>query len=173
MTSQTQPAASVLVTTANSYFQTFKALDLGSIPLILSDNYKHECAPASLNPPAPFTRDTFTAHLKRLKGALRGFPVHPKQTWPNPSLRQVVIWADSLTEFHQDITNSDNKEDWSFRGEYIFVLTMDEGGERVEHVLEFLDSQKTQEIRALLRKAFKKREELDGTKDHANGGWEM
>ncbi|RMJ20696.1 hypothetical protein PHISP_08434, partial [Aspergillus sp. HF37] len=41
-------------------------------------------------------------------------------------------------------------EEWCYRGEYIFVLTLDEKRERVERVLEFVDIKGTERLRELM-----------------------
>ncbi|KPM42170.1 hypothetical protein AK830_g4376 [Neonectria ditissima] len=154
--------------------QVFTTLDPSVFPSILSDDYKHEFAPASLNPPQPFDREGFTAHVKRLQGVLRSFPVRMKETWPNPSLNQVVIWADSETNFHDHVEDSDDAEEWKLHGEYMWVLTMDESGEKITHVLEFLDSKVTEKIRGLMARAFKKKQELEGSRtEKVEGAWEI
>lgn len=174
MQSQTETPASTLVATATAYMKVFTTLDPTVFSSILSENYKHEFAPASLNPPQPFTRDGFAAHITRLRGVLRSFPVRMKQTWPNPSLNQVIIWADSETEFYESVKDKNAEDGWKFNGEYIWVLTMDQSGEKIEHVLEFLDSKATEKIRVAMASAFKKREELDGVKSEVpEEGWEM
>ncbi|KAI0129624.1 hypothetical protein BJ170DRAFT_617053 [Xylariales sp. AK1849] len=167
MESPSHPTPPTLVATATAYMRVFTTLDPNTIISVLSEDYKHVFAPASLNPPGPFTRDGFFSHLTQLQGILRSFPVQFKQTWPNPSLNQIVIWADSETEFHDHVKDNDDVEEWKFRGEYLWVLTMNLTGEKVEHVLEFLDSKATEQLRGLMARAFKKLAESDG-KDGGN-----
>lgn len=172
MESKSQPT-STLIATATAYMQVFATLDPSTVSSIQSENYKHEFAPASLNPPHPFTRETFAAHLTHLRKILRSFPVRFKQVWPNPSLNQVIIWSDSETEFHGNVKDNDSEEEWKYKGEYIWVLTMDQGGGKVEHVLEFLDSKGTENLRGLMARAFKKKEELDRHENEGvEEGWE-
>ncbi|KAK7420925.1 hypothetical protein QQX98_002489 [Neonectria punicea] len=154
--------------------QVFKTLNPSVFSSILSDDYKHEFAPASLNPPQPFNREGFTAHTSRFRGVLRSFPMRMKETWPNPSLNQVIIWADSETDFHDHVKDGDDESGWKLHGEYMWVLTMDESGEKIKHVLEFLDSKATEKIGGVMARAFKKNEELDGSGvGNVEGGWEI
>ncbi|KAJ7366999.1 hypothetical protein DFH08DRAFT_1004829 [Mycena albidolilacea] len=115
-------------------------------------------APLAANPPAPRSREEFAAHIRHLGGILRSFPVRAKQTWPNPVLKQVVIWADSETEFHPHVRDNDDEDEGKYRGEYVFILTMDQSGEKIEHVLEFVDSKGTERLRGLMARAWKKEE---------------
>ncbi|KAF4472031.1 hypothetical protein FALBO_1045 [Fusarium albosuccineum] len=154
------PPASTLVATAEAYMQVFTTLDPETISEILSQDYKHDLAPSSTNFPAPFDREGFMAHIKNLSTLLRSFPVRSKQTWPNPSLRQVLIWADSETIFHDHLRDSDGEE-WTSRGEYMWLLTMDKTGHKVEQVLEFLDSKSVDEIRGPMTRALARKKSLD------------
>ena len=152
--------------------KVFTTLDQNTISAIQSENYKHEFAPACLNPPPAFNRETFASHLAQISGILRSFPVRFKQTWPNPSLHQVIIWSDSETHFHDHVKDSDDEQEWAYRGEYIWVLTMDQSGEKVEKVLEFLDSKSTEKLMGLMARAFKKKEEVEGVKNEGvKEGW--
>ncbi|RYO79671.1 hypothetical protein DL766_006096 [Monosporascus sp. MC13-8B] len=116
-----------------------------SMPGKNEKKYKHAFAPASLNFPGPFDCAKFATHMAHLRGLLRGFPVRASEVRPNPWLSQVAVWADSRAEFHDEVGDGDGdgeegEGEWEFRGEYMRVLTMDVSGEKVEQVLEFLDS---------------------------------
>ncbi|CAJ2511134.1 Uu.00g067590.m01.CDS01 [Anthostomella pinea] len=174
---EARPTASTLTATAMAYLKVFKTLDPDTIAPIQADNYKHTFAPASLHPPGPFTRETFAHHLTQTRELLRSFPVRVKQLWPNPSLNQVIVWSDSETEFHEHVKDSNGDGDgdeWKYRGEYMWLLAMDKNGEKVEHVLEFLDSKGTDQLRALMVRARKRKEEVEGHgHGRMEGGWDM
>ncbi|KAF7346471.1 hypothetical protein MSAN_01875100 [Mycena sanguinolenta] len=144
-----------LLATATTYLQVFSTLDPDVIAPIQSESYYHEFAPASANLPPPRNREEFAEHIRHLKGVLRSFPVHAKQMWPNPALKQVLIWADAETEFHPHVRDNEDAEEWRYRGEYMFLLTMDQSGEKIERVLEFLDSKGTDRARGLFGRAWK------------------
>ncbi|KAF7341982.1 hypothetical protein MVEN_01785200 [Mycena venus] len=151
-----------LLATAATFIQVFASLNPDTIAPIQAENYRQEFAPASANGPPPRSRDEFAAHLRHLGEILSGFPVRAKQTWPNPSLRQVVVWADSETQFYPQFKDNDDEEEWRYRGEYMFILTMDQTGEKIEHVLEFLDSKGTERLRGLMARARKMKEAVEG-----------
>ncbi|KAJ7259564.1 hypothetical protein B0H12DRAFT_419121 [Mycena haematopus] len=150
-----EPTAKLLATAA-TYLQVFSTLDPDVIAPIQSESYYHEFAPASANPPPPRSREEFAEHIRHLTGILHSFPVRAKQTWPNTALKQVVIWADSETVFHPHVQDNGDADEWKYRGEYMFVLTMDRSGEKIERVLEFIDSKGTDRLRGLMERAWKK-----------------
>lgn len=162
-----QPTVETLLATANAYIQIFTTLDPADLLAIAAENYSHTMAPASLgfSKDGPMDRAHFAAHLGGLRGLLRSFPVRAKETWPNPSLRQVVVWADSRTEFHEHVKdvqqqNGKGEDEWDFRGEYVFVLFMDQSGRQVERVVEFLDSKASEDIKGLISRALRRKGEV-------------
>lgn len=146
---------STLMNTAKAYMQVFTNLDPKSIVSIQTEDYRHIFAPQSMNLPGPYNRDQFLAHLEALHSMVRSSPMRIKETWPNPYLRQVLIWAEAEAEFHDFIKESAAEEgdpavDWYFRGEYMWLLTMDETGGKVREVLEFVDSKAGDGMRSLM-----------------------
>lgn len=157
---------STLIATAKTFISVFASLDPSTISHIQSVNYTQEWAPSSAKPPPPLNSEQFASHLKMLGEILQSFPVRIKRIWPNPSLNQVTIWADSELMVHEHIKNSsDDLAEWSYRGEYIFVLTMDESGEKIDHVFEFVDSKGTDHLRGILNKARKRLADLGTSED--------
>ncbi|KAH7194435.1 hypothetical protein DER44DRAFT_903125 [Fusarium oxysporum] len=124
---------------------------------ILSDDYNHRFAPISANLPGPMDRHGLIARLKHVVEVMSSFTVTIKQTWPNPSLRQVLVWAESETNFHKHLRDSDDYEEWMKRGEYMFLMTLDESGEKITDVLEFVDSKATEEIVVMVARALEKK----------------
>ncbi|KAI1054699.1 hypothetical protein LB505_014391 [Fusarium chuoi] len=137
---------STLIATATAYIDVFRTLDTEALSRILSDKYSPRFAPASANLPESMHRHGLIARLNRVGEVMSSFTVTIKQMWPNPSLRQVLVWADSETNFHRQLRDSDDDEEWTKRGEYMFLMTMNESGEKIADVLEFVDSKATEEI---------------------------
>lgn len=64
------------------------------------------------------------------------------------------MWATSVANFRDEVKDDGiSDEEWGYRGEYIFVLSLDESRERVQDVLEFVDSLGTERLRGLMRRA--------------------
>lgn len=139
--------------TALAFIKAFETLDGQTFHSLYTPTCIHSFAPASCNPPAPSGRDHFSTHIGGLKTILKSFPVYPKEIIENETENQVVIWATSETVFLDEAMDDGiPKEDWSYKGEYIFILTMNESGEGIEKVFEFLDSKGTDRLRDLMKR---------------------
>ncbi|KAF4450356.1 hypothetical protein F53441_6480 [Fusarium austroafricanum] len=158
--SEVTPVVSTLTATASAYIDVFRTLDTKALSKILSHNYNHIFAPASANLPGPMDRDALIARIKLVGEVMSSFTVTVKQISPNPSMRQVLVWADSYTNFHKHLKDTDDDEEWTKKGEYIFLFTMDESGEKIVDVLEFVDSKVTEEIVSLVSRAMVKKKSL-------------
>ena len=143
-----------LTQTALKFLSGFQSLSPDTFLAVLSPTAIHEFAPASCSPPAPKTPTALANHITTLKQVLASFPVHPKEIFENEEKRQVTIWATSLAVFRDDVKDAGlSDEEWSYRGEYIFILTMDERQEKIMRVLEFVDSKGTNRLRGLMARA--------------------
>jgi hypothetical protein len=162
MSGQLAPSSETLIATTKAYLKVFDALDPSTIEHVQTDSYKHQMAPASLGMSAAFTKQTFAEHLGRLSGALSNFPVTPIKIYANPTLSQVTMWVTGVPIFHENLKDG-NPEDWNIKNEYIWVLTMDKSGEKVEEVLEFLDSKTTELLMPLVFRALGNKAKIDGT----------
>ncbi|KAF5714804.1 hypothetical protein FMUND_7185 [Fusarium mundagurra] len=151
------PDVSTLTATATTYIDGFRTLDTEALSRILSDEYSHRFAPTSANLPGPMDHNGFIARLKHVGEVMSSFTVNIKQMWPNPSLRQVLVWANSETHFRRHLRDSDDEEEWTKRGEYMFLMTMNETGEKILDVLEFVDSKATEDIVGLVARALEKK----------------
>ncbi|KAL4905046.1 hypothetical protein BDW74DRAFT_178055 [Aspergillus multicolor] len=93
-------------------------------------------------------------HTTKLKTLMTEFPVSAKEYIESEGCNQVVVWASSVTEFREEAMDTDiGKEEWEFNGEYVFILTMDERGEKIVRCVEFLDSLATVRLLELVRRA--------------------
>ncbi|KAI1011875.1 hypothetical protein LB503_004518 [Fusarium chuoi] len=147
---------STLIATATAYIDVFRTLDTEALSRILSDEYSHRFAPASANLPGSMDCYGLIARLNQVGEVMPSFTVTIRQMWPNPSLRQVLVGADSETNFHRQLRDSDDDEEWTKRGEYMFLMAMNESGEKIADVLEFVDSRATEEIVDMVGRALKK-----------------
>ena len=147
---------SKLLQTALSYIDAFKTLSSDSFLAVMAPTAIQEFAPASITPPGPMDPTGFANHISKLSNVLAGFPVYPKEIYENEEKRQVTLWCTSLAIFRDEVRDdSFTDAEWSYRGEYIFILTMDESGEKIVRVIEFLDSSGTQRLWELMARAKK------------------
>ncbi|KIW13462.1 hypothetical protein PV08_08650 [Exophiala spinifera] len=154
--------ATTLRSTAERYISAFKTLDADLFASLQSPKeYKHTFGPASVNPPPPQDGARFAQHIRDLQGIMKGFPVRARSTWVNEAQRQVIFHATSETWFRDEYKDSDDAE-WLYHGEYVFVLDMDETGQKITKVFEFLDSKGTEELRGLMKRARAKEAEVKG-----------
>ncbi|KAF5968967.1 hypothetical protein FBULB1_10480 [Fusarium bulbicola] len=111
---------STLTATATTYTDVFRTLDTEALSRILSGEYSHRLAPTSVNLPESMDRHCLIARLKQVGEVMSSFPVTIKQMWPNPPLRQVLVWAKSKTNSQRHVRDSDDEEKWTKREEYMF-----------------------------------------------------
>lgn len=57
----------------------------------------------------------------------------------------VIVWATGRPQFREELKDYEefSKEQWEYVGEFIFMLTLDETGEKIVKVNEFVDSKGT------------------------------
>lgn len=57
----------------------------------------------------------------------------------------VIVWATGRPQFRDELKDYEefSKEQWNYVGEFVFMLTMDETGEKIVKVNEFIDSKGT------------------------------
>ncbi|CAG7557526.1 unnamed protein product [Fusarium equiseti] len=152
------PTTSTLLATASAYLEVYTTLDAEAYAALLSDGFMLEMAPAFARLPT-LDRDACISRSSAMKDVMSTFPVTIIRSWPNPSLRQVFVWAKSEAHFHEHLRDGDI-EQWELKGEYMFLMTMDASGRRVEQVLEFVDSKATADITAMVFRALEKKETL-------------
>jgi ketosteroid isomerase-like protein len=144
----------VATETAKRYIDAFRTLDGELFTSLKTPDCEHLFAPKSLNMPVSNNNAEFADHMTSLRRVLRGFSVYIKELWANGS--QITVWATSETLFREEaMDTSIPQETWSFRGEYIFILEMNEKGDKIKRVVEFLDSKLTEELRELMKRARK------------------
>jgi hypothetical protein len=173
MASTPQISSESLSATATAWLDALGSLDSERLRSLMSPQYSHSFAPASLTELAVGTknRDAMCVHAGTVGRVMRSFRVIPRQVWPNPSLRQVVVWADSKAEFKDEAKKGGPDAEWEYAGEYIFVITMNEQGDLVEEVLEFVDSKATERVLGMMARAFKNIQgPVEGFKGFYNAG---
>jgi len=101
--------------------------------------------------PVPFSREAFAEHINKLSEVLSKFPVVPTQIWVNEADRQVTMWCTGEATFRDEVRDDGLcEEEWLYHGEYIFILEMNDSGDKVESIVEFLDSKESERLRGLI-----------------------
>lgn len=77
---------------------------------------------------------------------------------------RVIVWAESEAFFKQELKDEGSSdEEWTYKGEYMFVFSMDESGRKIKRIMEFLDSKAAEHARNLVKRAtanLRRREEV-------------
>ncbi|OCK86844.1 uncharacterized protein K441DRAFT_671785 [Cenococcum geophilum 1.58] len=106
------------------------------------------------SPPPALDNPAFATHISHLQELMTSFPVKAKEVSEDQEQNQVIIWATSKAEFHKDLKDARiANEEWAYGGEYIFILAMDETGQKVGRVIEFVYSKGTERLRGLMMRA--------------------
>lgn len=142
--------------TAKKYIGHFETLDTDTLASVLAPDHIHQFAPASLAFPGPFTKEQFLEHGKVLRRVMTGFPVYAKEYVESEASNQVTVWATSRALFREEVLEGEDRGEWEFEGEYVFMFWMDETGEKIVRTVEFLDSKGTEAVRPLLKRANEK-----------------
>ncbi len=132
---------------ALALLDTFKNLDYEANVALRTPDCRHSFAPASLGIKEK-NNEQFAAHLQSMQKTVEGIPVTAKQIFEGNN--QVTIWATGDTKFRAEVKAAEPEVDWTYQGEYIFIFTFNEAGNKIQHILEFLDSKKVEDARKLL-----------------------
>jgi hypothetical protein len=143
--------ASPLHSLALAFCASFQDLDIDANIALRTPDCTHVFAPASLNFPPSMKNAEWAAHASSLTAILSSFPVVAKEIFTSEGSNTVTIWATSEAVFREDV--KEEGVEWSYYGEYMFVLQLEKEGERIERVVEFLDSTKVVEVRVLMDRA--------------------
>jgi len=142
--------------TVLSYLEGFKTLSPDAFLPFLAPTALLRLAPASMSPPGPMTLEAFTNHLIGLREFLERFPIYPKEIFDSDEKGHVTIWATSEATFKEECKDDGLSEDeWAFKGEYIFIFSLDESREKIVDIVEFLDSKSALRFGELMVRAHK------------------
>jgi len=141
-------------TTALAFISAFEHLDIPTHMSLRTPTCTQIFAPSSIAQPPPLSNSEFSTHLSKLKSIISHFPVWPKEIIEDERENRVAIWATSEATFKDEVRDEGlSEEEWGYRGEYVFMLSMDESGEKIERVVEFLDSKAAERVRELVKRA--------------------
>ena len=146
--------------TAMAFIGDFATLDVVTMLSRRTPDCIHSFSPASLGM-SPKDNTQFGDHVTRIRGVLSSFPVTPTTVFEDEAQNTIIVHATSQAVFHDEVKDDSLKdEEWTYRGEYVFMLTMDESGERISSLTEFLDSKGTEKVWGLMKRAMENLEKL-------------
>jgi hypothetical protein len=135
---------------ALKYVQAANTMDIATIMAIRTPSCTHHFHPSSLGPRPPMDNTTFEASILRFKDIISGFPMTIKETLEDEKKNQIMVWAEGGQNWFPEAKDPGlSEEEWNFKREYIFILSMDESGEKIQKMVEFVDSKATEQLRVL------------------------
>lgn len=144
--------------TAKSYLNTLRTLDtnaLNALVALISDkSFTQTICPASVSP-GPFDKQAYIARICSLRAVLTGFPVTILDIIESEASNSVWVHCTAVPEWKDEVKGSPAGEevDWHYQGEYVFMLWMDESGEKVVRCKEMVDSQGMSKMGGLFAKS--------------------
>lgn len=87
------------------------------------------------------------------------FPVTPKEVMEDENKNLVIVHATSQAHFYEELKDDGiPAEEWEYQGEYIFMVTTDESGEKIRKIEEFVDSLGSMRLLGLMKRARENKE---------------
>ena len=130
--------------TALAYIGHFASIDASVLERILADNFVQNYAPASIPNPGPFDKPGLISLTRHMNTLLSGFPMLVKEVIESDKSNAVTIWVTGEATFRDEVRDDGlTAEEWVHKGEYIFLIFLDESGEKIVRTTEFVDSKAT------------------------------
>jgi hypothetical protein len=155
---------STRLATARKFMEHFATMDTALLRSVLSDTqFSHHFAPSSIGLPSSPSKAAYMAQHAAMREITPGFPMKVSEYIDSESSSCVVALATSDIAFREELKGEGiPAEEWTAKAEYIFLITLDETGEKVTKVVEFFDSKVVAEkVLVLMSKA---RENLERMK---------
>jgi len=150
--------------TAMAFIGDFETLNVPTMLSRRTNDCVHTFLPSSIAPP-PKDNIAFGEHVSRLREIMPKFPVTAKEVMEDEEKNVAIIHAVSQAYFYDSVKDEGiSSDDWKYQGEYIFVLTMTEAGDKVKKVVEFVDSKGTERLLGLIKRARANKEKADAEK---------
>lgn len=122
---------------------------------MMSPECQTHYAPASTGLPSPLDNTHFAEHMTNMGKVWARFSVHADEISVNEEKKQVTMWAHSDVEVKPGLRDESFK-DAEWRGEYMYLLSFDENGDKLVRIVEFMDSLRTEELKDMFFKALAK-----------------
>ncbi|MCJ1432762.1 hypothetical protein MMC27_002119 [Xylographa pallens] len=147
-----------------AFIGDFETLDVPTMISRRTNDCMHTFLPASIAPP-PKDNTAFSEHINRLREIMPKFPVITKDVMEDEEKNMAIVHAISQAHFYESVKDEGiPPNDWNYQGEYIFMLTMTDAGDKVKKVVEFVDSKGTERLLGLITRARANKEKSDTEK---------
>lgn len=151
----------VLLKTAKAYLNALSTVDPDGIAANTAESFYITIAPYSTDMTkddgVSVRRESLNQRFHGQRSMISSMNIKIEKEWPpNEGSNQVTIWTTAKADFHEEIIGDDSKDDWIFKPEVLFIFTMDDSGEKVNHIFGFQDSLALQGMTAVFGKAMKK-----------------
>jgi hypothetical protein len=154
-------SAATLLATAKRYLKALSTVDADEIAAVTRESFYSTLAPSSMgltpSDGVSVTRNALVERYRGLKALISSMNVKIEKEWPpNEATNQVFLHTTASADFLPQIIGEDSKDEWSFKPETLFVFTMDESGEKIEHLFEFQDSVAVQSMGPVFARAMER-----------------
>ncbi|ETS77908.1 hypothetical protein PFICI_09970 [Pestalotiopsis fici W106-1] len=149
--------ASIRLAAAMKFIEHFATLDTNILQSILATDYIHQYAPSSIPQQEPFDKQGLIAFVTSLKTIMNGYPMVVKLAMESESSNAVTIWAAGEAIF-RDAAKDDGiaNQEWNYKAEYIFMIFLDNEGDKIIKTIELVDSKATvDKLLGLSQRAYK------------------
>jgi hypothetical protein len=146
------------VATALAFVHTFDTFGTLDTSKLLSFRC-HQCIHISsrlhhFHYPLPLDNAAYAEFISNMVPFIERWPVTAKEIIGDEKLNRVTIWAESEAKFKDEVKDDGIDEgEWVWKGEYVFIFSMDKSGEKIERIVEFLDSKTTEKGMLLVERA--------------------
>ncbi|KAM4066424.1 hypothetical protein HRG_000527 [Hirsutella rhossiliensis] len=131
---------------ARKFVEHYATHDNEMLHSLLADSLVFEISPSrSIDKLQAFDKAGFIEFKENMKRVMTGYPLNVIKYIESESSNMVVVWTTGRPQFREELKDYEEvtKEQWDYVGEFVFMLTMDETGEKITKVNEFIDSKAT------------------------------
>ncbi|KAK2595856.1 hypothetical protein N8I77_013648 [Diaporthe amygdali] len=132
--------------TATKFVDHYATHDNEVLHTLLTDDLSYEFAPSrSLDNLKALDKAGYLEFKDGMKLAMTGYPLDVNKYIEGESANMVVVWATGGPQWREELKDYEvfSEEQWAYVGEFVFMLTMDETGEKITKIVEFVDSKGT------------------------------
>jgi hypothetical protein len=149
----TTMSESARMRTARAFISSFATVDISVLKTILSKDFTETILPASIPVPA-MDQPGYIAHMSKLNTVVTGFPFTILDIVESESSNSVWLYGTAGPLWRDEAKGDGEVEGgWDFKGEYVFMLWMDESGEKLVRSMEMVDSKAVERMLGLYAKA--------------------